>query len=83
MEETNWLLTDEFIEFAEQIKDIHDRKKAKRQELKEFYDHIQVELRALDAECKAAEKEFSDWKNSQQKVSGLTAEKEVNDGQSQ
>lgn len=66
-EETNWLLTDEFVSFSEKIKGIHERKKSKKAELKEFYDKIQVDLKALDAEAKEAEDQFQAWKKTQEK----------------
>lgn len=66
MEEVNWLLTDEFIEFSKKIATIHEAKKIKKQELKEFYDKIQVDFKELDAQAAAAEKEFETWKKSKE-----------------
>ena len=68
-DEMNWLLTDEFVAFSVKIKDILDRKKAKKQELKDFYDKIQADYKALEDEARAAEGEFQAWKKSQATVS--------------
>jgi transcription antitermination factor NusG len=66
MEEMNWLLTDEFVAFSAKIKDIHERKKSKKAELKAFYDKVQVDIKALDEEAKDAEDEFQKWKKGQE-----------------
>jgi vacuolar-type H+-ATPase subunit I/STV1 len=65
-EEVNWLLTDEFVAFAAKIKDIHEKKKAKRAELKVFYDKIQAEYKVLDNQAKDLEDKFQAWKKSQE-----------------
>jgi hypothetical protein len=59
----NYLLTDEFLDFANKIKAVHEEKKAKKAELKSFYEKIQNELKALDAKAKALEEEFNAWKS--------------------
>lgn len=58
MDKIDVLLTDEFVAFSEKIKDILDRKKAKKLELKTFYEKIQVDLKSLDDEATAAKTEF-------------------------
>lgn len=63
-EETNWLLTDEFIAFSDKIKLIHEKKKIKKQEIKDFYKKIETEIKALDMEAKKLEDEFQAWKKS-------------------
>jgi hypothetical protein len=67
-DEMNWLLTDEFVAFSAKIKDIHERKKTKKAELKAFYDKIQLDIKALEEEAKDAEDEFQKWKVGQEKV---------------
>ena len=62
----NWLLTDEFVAFSAKIKSIHERKKAKKAELKVFFDKIQVEIKALEEEAKDAEDDFQKWKKSEE-----------------
>lgn len=66
-DELNWLLTDEFINFSVKIKDIHEKVKAKKQELKEFYEKINVDIKALNSLAKDAEDEFQTWKTAQEK----------------
>lgn len=63
-DELNWLLTDEFVSFSAKIAAIHEKKKAKKQELKEFYEKIQTELKTFDSQAKDAEDEFQKWKKS-------------------
>lgn len=63
-DDTNWLLTDEFIAFSDKIKDILERKKAKKAELKAFYDKIQADIKLLEEEAKQAEDAFQSWKKS-------------------
>lgn len=67
-EEMNWLLTDEFIAFSEKIKTIHEKRKLKKQELKDFYEKIQIEMKSIEAEALFAENEFQVWKQSQTKI---------------
>lgn len=67
MEEFNWLLTDEFVAFSTRIARIHEEKKIKKQELKEFYEKIQADLKVLDSEAKDEEEIFQNWKKSQEK----------------
>lgn len=62
MDNINLLLTDEFITFSGKIAQLHAEKKKKKQELKAFYDKIQVELGHLDDQAKAVALEFEDWK---------------------
>jgi hypothetical protein len=66
-EETNWLLTDEFIAFSDKIRVIHEKKKVKKQEIKDFYKKIETEIKALDIEAKKLEDEFQTWKKSAEK----------------
>lgn len=65
-DELNWLLTDEFVAFSVKIAAIHEKKKAKKQELKVVYEKFQAELKALDSQAKDAEDEFQSWKKAQE-----------------
>lgn len=58
------ILSDKFLEFSEKIKELHARKQQKKGELKAFYEKVQVELKALDAEAKELIEEFESWKKS-------------------
>jgi len=62
-EDTNYLLTDEFIAFSSQIREIHEKKKAKKLELKSVYDKIQEEIKALESQAKEAEAEWQKTKS--------------------
>lgn len=65
MEETNLLLTPEFMAFSDKIKSIFEEKNLKKAELKAFYEKTTADIKALDAKAKAAEDEFNAWKKSQ------------------
>lgn len=57
-EDTSYLLTDEFIAFTTKVREIHEKKKTKKAELKAVYDKIQEDIKALEAEAKQLE---ADW----------------------
>lgn len=62
MEKNDYLLTDEFIAFSQKIAQIFEAKKAKKLELKNFYEKIQNEIKVLEEEAKAAEADFESFK---------------------
>lgn len=64
MEKSEYLLTEEFVSFSKRIAEIFEAKKAKKQELKNFYEKIQAELKALEDEAKEAEAEFESFRKS-------------------
>lgn len=64
MEKSEYLLTEEFVSFSKRIAEIFEAKKAKKQELKNFYEKIQAELKALEEEAKEAEAEFESFRKS-------------------
>jgi hypothetical protein len=59
----DYLLTDEFVVFSQKIKDIFEAKKAKKLELKNFYEKVQNEIKALEDEAKNLEAEFEAFKS--------------------
>lgn len=63
-EDTNYLLTDEFVAFSSLVREIHEKKKAKKAELKSVYERIQEEIRVLENEAKEAEVEWQKTKSS-------------------
>jgi predicted nucleic acid-binding Zn-ribbon protein len=63
-ESLEFLLTEEFQVFSQKIKEIFDRKKSKQDELKQIYDKIKVELKAIDDEAKALQQEWEAFKAS-------------------
>ena len=62
MEKNDYLLTDEFVAFSQKIAHIFETKKAKKLELKNFYEKIQNEIKVLEEEAKNAETEFEEFK---------------------
>jgi hypothetical protein len=66
-EKNDYLLTDEFVAFSQKIAQIFESKKAKKLELKNFYEKIQLELKNLEEEAKLAESEFESFKQKSSK----------------
>ena len=62
MDKTDFLLTDEFMEFSQKIAVLHAEKKKKKQELKEFYEKIQGEMKELDNQARKLSDEFDKWR---------------------
>lgn len=67
MEKTDYLLTEEFVEFSQKIAKIFEAKKAKKLELKTFYEKVQGEIKSLEEEAKKAEQDFEAFKAKQSK----------------
>jgi hypothetical protein len=67
MDDTNFLLTEEFITFSTKIKSIYENKKIKKAELKSFYDKTQAEIKSFDDQAKSIEEDFNKWKDRQMK----------------
>lgn len=63
MDKSEYLLTEEFVTFSKRIAEIFEAKKSKKLELKNFYEKIQSDLKALEEEAKEAEVEFENFKN--------------------
>jgi hypothetical protein len=63
--EIDRLLSDEFIAYAEEMKQLHAQKQAKKQELKVFYEKIQAEIQALNEEALRLTQVFEAWKANQ------------------
>ena len=63
-EDSSWLLSDEFVDFSDKIKEVHDKKKIKMAELKSFYEKIQAEIKVLEDQAKKIDEDFQNWKNS-------------------
>jgi len=56
--DVNVFLSDEFAKFSEAIKEIHEEKKQRTQEMKSQYQAFQKEIDGLDAQAK---KLVEDW----------------------
>jgi len=61
----DWLLSEEFVTFSQRVAGIYNEKKKIKQELKEYYDKIQLKMKDLDAQAQALQEEFDRWKSSQ------------------
>ena len=59
---SNWLLTDEFVEFSSKISELHLEKKRKKAELKEIYERTTSEIKELDKKANLLNQEFESWK---------------------
>jgi hypothetical protein len=66
MEKNDYLLTEEFVAFSQKIAQIFEAKKAKKLELKNFYEKVQNEIKALEDEAKLVETEFEAFKSKNQ-----------------
>lgn len=64
---SNWLLTDEFVEFSSKISELHLEKKRKKAELKEIYERTTSEIKELDKKANLLNQEFESWKKKQEK----------------
>lgn len=64
-EKLDYLLSDNFQEFASKISEIHSEKKKKKEYLKQIYEKVQNEMKELDNKAKLLNDEFEQWKNSQ------------------
>lgn len=63
MSDIDFLLTDEFVAFSAKIAEIHNKKKAKKQELNDFMAKIKGEIDELNKEAEKSKEEFETWKN--------------------
>jgi len=66
-ENIDYLLSEKFIEFSQEIAAIYAEKKKKKEYLKQIYEKIQAELKDLDNKAKKLNSEFESWKNSSEK----------------
>ncbi len=66
-ENIDYLLSEKFIEFSQEITAIYAEKKKKKEYLKQIYEKIQAELKDLDNKAKKLNSEFESWKNSSEK----------------
>lgn len=67
MSDCEFLLTDDFIRFSEEIAKIYAEKKHKKEELKKIFEQYQVELKAYDERARQVNEEWEAWKRDQDK----------------
>ena len=60
----DYLLTDNFQEFAQKISEIHSEKKKKKENLKQVYENIQNEMKELENKARQLNEEFEQWRSS-------------------
>jgi len=70
------LLSDEFIAFSKKIEKIFEEKKAKKMELKAFYDKINLDLKSLEEEAAIAQEEFDTFRRGEAKADALSESEE-------
>lgn len=75
MTDLDFILTDQFIEFSQKVKEIHEAKKAKQVEFKALYEKFQAESAAFDNQAKELQTEFEGWKAGQIKANSPKATK--------
>jgi len=71
----DWLLSDEFVLFSQSIALIHAEKKQIKQNLKEYYEQVQIKTKELDLQAKSLSDDFEKWKNSSVDDNSRTASK--------
>lgn len=67
-EDISYLLTDEFANFSQGIRNIHERKKMLKEEFQEYKDNLKKQFEELDNEAKNLDKDFNLWKMSLKKL---------------
>lgn len=65
MTESELLLTDEFVEYAEQIKAIHEEKKKVEEDFKKHFEEYKTKKKEFENRVAAASSEWENWKKSQ------------------
>lgn len=58
------LMSDEFVEFSEKIRVLHDQKKELNAQFKKLYEEHKATIKALDEEAKLAQDAFDQWADS-------------------
>lgn len=67
---SNWLLSDEFIEFSNKVSELHAEKKKLKAELKEFYEKTTTQIKELDKQAEVLNQEFETWKKDKSNARG-------------
>ena len=65
MTETELLLTDEFVAYAQKVKEIFDRKKQNELDFKKLFDEFKDKQKKLDLETKTVHEKWEGWKKEQ------------------
>ena len=62
MENVEYLLTDEYVEFSQKVASIHAEKKTLKDEFKKQYEAFQIRQKELDESAKEAIAAWEAWK---------------------
>jgi len=62
MSDSDFLLTDEYVEYTQKIAKLHTTKKSKEEEMKKLYDAFKLEMASIEDEAKKAHDEWLAWK---------------------
>ncbi len=62
MKDINLLLTDEFVQFSDAIKALHQEKKALKEEFKKVYEDFQTKFKSVDVRASKLAEEFQKGK---------------------
>lgn len=60
------LLSDEFVRFSTDIKDVHERKKALKEEFERAKEQFKQDLKSINDEAQGLQDAFTAWSNSKQ-----------------
>lgn len=63
--EAELYLTEEFQTFSSNLKEVSDKKKARKEEFKHVYEQFQAEIKDYDRMADALLQDWNSWKNSQ------------------
>jgi hypothetical protein len=64
---SEFLLSEEFVDFSTNIKRLHDQKKEFEAEFKKFYTDHKARVKAIDEEATKRQQDFDNWVASQSK----------------
>jgi len=58
---TEFLLSEEFVDFSANVKRLHDQKKEFEAEFKKFYTEHKARVKGIDDEALKLQQEFDNW----------------------
>lgn len=67
MNESELLLTDEFVSFSKIVASVHEEKKVLEEEFKKHFDEYKSKKKELENKVTAANTKWEEWKNTQLK----------------
>ena len=65
MNESELLLSDEFVAFSQSITSIHEEKKTLEEEFKKYFDDYKAKKKDLESRVASASSKWEEWKKSQ------------------